>query len=97
MESNSTAFLIKIKLRQSLGRPSRSDFVQSEFEGVHMMKRNKITALLYFITSLLFYVSAILNFTSDVGMGVIYLCLGSTSLCFGVTWLNKNKKDDDNK
>ena len=31
MESNSTAFLIKIKLRQSLGRPSRSDFVQSEF------------------------------------------------------------------
>ena len=31
MESNSTAFLIKIKLRQSLGRPSRSDFVQSKF------------------------------------------------------------------
>ena len=30
MESNSTAFLIKIKLRHSLGRPSRSDFVQSE-------------------------------------------------------------------
>ena len=31
MESNSTAFLIKIKLRHSLGRPSRSDFVQSLF------------------------------------------------------------------
>jgi len=31
MESNSTAFLIKIKLRHSLGRPSRSDFVQLEF------------------------------------------------------------------
>ena len=31
MESNSTAFLIKIKLRHSLGKPSRSDFVQSEF------------------------------------------------------------------
>ena len=30
MESNSTAFLIKIKLRHSLGRPSRSDFVQME-------------------------------------------------------------------
>ena len=30
MESNSTAFLIKIKLRHSLGRPSRSDFVQRE-------------------------------------------------------------------
>jgi hypothetical protein len=34
MESNSTAFLIKIKLRQSLGRPSRSDFVQSEVSEV---------------------------------------------------------------
>ena len=31
MESNSTAFLIKIKPRHSLGRPSRSDFVQSGF------------------------------------------------------------------
>ena len=31
MESNSTAILIKIKLRHSLGRPSRSDFVQSRF------------------------------------------------------------------
>ena len=31
MKSNSTAFLIKIKLRHSLGRPSRSDFVQSGF------------------------------------------------------------------
>ena len=31
MKSNSTAILIKIKLRHSLGRPSRSDFVQSQF------------------------------------------------------------------
>ena len=31
MKSNSTAILIKIKLRHSLGRPSRSDFVQSLF------------------------------------------------------------------
>ena len=41
MESNSTAFLIKIKLRHSLGRPSRSDFVQSGFnEEVMIMSRN---------------------------------------------------------
>ena len=41
MESNSTAFLIKIKLRHSLGRPSRSDFVQSVFnEEVMIMSRN---------------------------------------------------------
>ena len=37
MESNSTAILIKIKLRHSLGRPSRSDFVQSEFVRVIMI------------------------------------------------------------
>ena len=60
-----------------------------------MIKRNIIIALLYFIISLLFYVSGILNFTSDVRIGVIYLCLCSTSLCFGATWLHK--KDNDNK
>ena len=46
MESNSTAFLIKIKLRHSLGRPSRSDFVQAEFVGAKILtfsvKKRKI-------------------------------------------------------
>ena len=42
MKSNSTAFLIKIKLRHSLGRPSRSDFVQSGFIAPHNEKRNRI-------------------------------------------------------
>ena len=41
MESNSTAFLIKIKLRHSLGRPSRSDFVQSQFEEVNTLDIEK--------------------------------------------------------
>ena len=41
MESNSTAILIKIKLRHSLGRPSRSDFVQSEFVEETNMEDNK--------------------------------------------------------
>ena len=31
MKSNSTAFLIKIKLRHNLGGSSRSDFVHSVF------------------------------------------------------------------
>ena len=70
---------------------------KSKVEGVYMMKGNKITALLYFIASLLFYISAILSFTSDGSMGVVDLCLGSCFLCLGATWLNKNKKDDDNK
>ena len=47
MESNSTAFLIKIKLRHSLGRPSRSDFVQSEFvEESNLLVLNKLERLL---------------------------------------------------
>ena len=41
MKSNSTAFLIKIKLRHSFGRPSRSDFVQSEFVEETNMEDNK--------------------------------------------------------
>lgn len=59
-----------------------------------IIQHNRIQGvfLLCKITNLLIY-----SFTSDVGMGVIYLCLGSTSLCLGATWLNKNKKDDDNK
>ena len=47
MESNSTAFLIKIKPRHSLGRPSRSDFVQSEFvEESNLLVLNKLERLL---------------------------------------------------
>ena len=45
MESNSTAFLIKIKLRHSLGRPSRSDFVQSEFTEETNVEDNKSTTV----------------------------------------------------
>ena len=41
MESNSTAFLIKIKLRHSLGRPSRSDFVQSEVIAMSIFEYDK--------------------------------------------------------
>ena len=41
MESNSTAFLIKIKLRHSLGRPSRSDFVQSEFIVLGLLEKGE--------------------------------------------------------
>ena len=47
MESNSTAFLIKIKLRHSLGRPSRSDFVQSEFVKEDKLMIKKIAIVPY--------------------------------------------------
>ena len=56
MKSNSTAILIKIKLRHSLGRPSRSDFVQSMFGEVIILEQiieyikrnyNPISIILY--------------------------------------------------
>ena len=56
MESNSTAIVIKIKLRHSLGRPSRSDFVQSMFGEVIILEQiieyikrnyNPISIILY--------------------------------------------------
>ena len=46
MKSNSTAFLIKIKLRHSLGRPSRSDFVQSEFGKEYTTMLRKLNCFL---------------------------------------------------
>ena len=50
------------------------------------MKRNKISAIIWFIT----------NFSSEGSMGVVYICLGSTFLCLDAVWLN-DRKDDDNK
>ena len=47
MESNSTAFLIKIKLRHSLGRPSRSDFVQWYYVKIYMICTLNSVNLLY--------------------------------------------------
>ena len=47
MESNSTAFLIKIKLRHSLGRPSRSDFVQSVFKEI-LYEENRMYNAMYY-------------------------------------------------
>ena len=60
-------------------------------------KSNKIVSVLYFLPSICFYICAIINFIDDSGMGALYLCLGSTFLCLGSVWLNKDKKDKDDK
>lgn len=63
------------------------------------MKKEKTSAVLYYIASFCFYVAAIINFTSNSGnsMGVVWLCLGSTMLCLGSVWLNKIKKSEKDK
>lgn len=60
-------------------------------------KSNKIVSVLNFLTAFCFYICAIINFINDSGMGALYLCLGSTFLCLGSVWLNKGKKDKDDK
>ena len=56
MESNSTAILIKIKLRHSLGRPSRSDFVQFGFASMGI-KGAAIATLISQLFNLVFIVA----------------------------------------
>ena len=58
---------------------------------------NKIVSVLNLLTSFCFYICAIINSINDSGMGALYLCLGSTFLCLRSVWLNKDKKDKDDK
>ena len=60
-------------------------------------KSNKTVSVLNFLASFCFYICAIINFINDTGMCALYLCLGSTFLCLGSVWLNKGKKDKDDK
>ena len=60
-------------------------------------KSNKIVSALNFLASFCFYICAIINFANDSGMGALYLCLGSTLLCLGAVWLNKDKDKKDKK
>ena len=89
MKSNSTAFLIKIKLRHSLGRPSRSDFVQSKFMEVYIMR--------VIISIILMVIAALVGFFFGAGMneamgGAILLSMITGFACT-INAIEKNKKD----
>ena len=60
---------------------------------------NKKIAILYYIGSLCFYIAAIINFINgdNNSMAVIFLCLGSSNLCLGSVYLNKDKDNGNNK
>ena len=59
------------------------------------MKKNKITATLYYIASVLFYIASIMGFASGNpdNSGVIWLCLGSTFLCLGSAYVKRSKDE----
>ena len=60
---------------------------------------NQKIAALYYIGSLCFYIAAILIFINgdNNSMTVIFLCLGSSNLCLGSVYLNKDKDNGNNK
>ena len=61
---------------------------------------NKKIAGIYYFASLCFYIAAIINFINEDNnsMAVVFLCLGSSNLCLGSVYLNKDKdKDNVNK
>jgi len=59
------------------------------------MNKNKVSSILYYIASILFYITAILYYTGgNTGMGVVWLCLGSTNLCLGSVYAKKAREDN---
>ncbi|MEE3344276.1 MAG: hypothetical protein VZS44_09320 [Bacilli bacterium] len=60
---------------------------------------NKKIAGMYYFASLCFYIAAIINFINgdNNSIAVVFLCLGSSSLCLGSVYLNKDNGNNDNK
>ena len=58
---------------------------------------NKKIAGIYYFASLCFYFAAIINFINgdNNSMAVVFLCLGSSNLCLGSVYLNKDKDRDN--
>ena len=61
------------------------------------MKRNRTTAILYYICAVASYIVAIIHIFDKTtrGMGVIWLCLGSMWLCLGTVYFSKSPNKDD--
>ena len=62
-----------------------------------MKKRNnKTIATLYYVSSICFYLISIISFIekNSTAMGIIFLGLGSTYLCLGSAYVNKQKNEE---
>ena len=56
-------------------------------------KTNRTTSILYYFSSVCFYIASIFDFVNKSNsMAVVHVCLGSTFLCLGSVYLNKNKE-----
>ena len=61
------------------------------------MKKHKITATLYYVAAILSYISAIINFAGENSkyLAGIWICIGSTFLCLGISHSKKSKENKD--
>ena len=59
------------------------------------MKKDKISATLYYVAAILYYISAIISFSdgNNNSMAVVWICLGSTFLCLGLSYSKKSKEN----
>lgn len=58
---------------------------------------NKRIAILYYFVAFCFYTVAIINFIKgEKTIAIAFLCLGSSNLCLGSVFLNKDKDNGDN-
>lgn len=61
------------------------------------MKRNKLTAILYFVSAILWATSAVINaLSSNIPMCAVYIGLSVTFLCLGMLYKRRSKDDSDN-
>ena len=61
------------------------------------MKKYKIAATICYVAAISFYITAIINFSggNNHSMAVIWICLGSTFLCLGISYTKKSKEKKD--
>ena len=58
------------------------------------MDNFKLSSTLFYIAAVLFYLSALINLISGshTSTTIVWLCLGSSFLCFGSLYSNRAKK-----
>ena len=63
------------------------------------MKKLKLSAILYYVAAILFYISAVINFAGENSnyMAGLWICIGSTFLCLGISHSKKSKENKEKK
>ena len=63
------------------------------------MKKLKLSAILYYVAAILSYISAVINFAGENSnyMAGLWICIGSTFLCLGISHSKKSKEHKDKK